>query len=152
MILTLNKGWNVEVWNLHQIFVFCFSCSGNILKQTLSEYRYLYFYRWSIILTSSGKRTKKFGRTQGLYSRKRYSSNSKWSAEHEWIHFCHLLVQINLCQKLFFLQNMGRTCCVQKLFWLSETISPGLSLEFPCIELLIQWTICRHIVGKLMQK
>ena len=38
------------------------------------------------------------------------------------------------------LQNMGRTCCVQKLFWMSETISvhnmfsPGLSLEFSCIE------------------
>ena len=27
-----------------------------------------------------------------------------------------LAVQVNLCQKLFFLQNMGRTCCVQKLF------------------------------------
>ena len=26
-----------------------------------------------------------------------------------------LTVQVNLCQKLFFLQNMGRTCCVQKL-------------------------------------
>ena len=44
-----------------------------------------------------------------------------------------------------------RTCCVQKLFWMSETISvhnmfsPGLSLEFSCIELVIQWTICRHI-------
>jgi len=25
-------------------------------------------------------------------------------------------IQVNLCQKLFFLQNMGRTCCVQKLF------------------------------------
>ena len=25
-------------------------------------------------------------------------------------------LQVNLCQKLFFLQNMGRTCCVQKLF------------------------------------
>ena len=23
-------------------------------------------------------------------------------------------VQVNICQKLFFLQNMGRTCCVQK--------------------------------------
>ena len=22
-----------------------------------------------------------------------------------------------------FLQNMGRTCCVQKIFWMSETIS-----------------------------
>ena len=42
-------------------------------------------------------------------------------------------LQVNLCQKLFFLQNMGRTCCVQKLFWMSETISehnmfsPGLN-------------------------
>ena len=49
--------------------------------------------------------------------------------------------------------NLGRTCCVQKLFWMSETISvhnmlsPGLSLEFSCIELVIQWTIWRHIVG-----
>ena len=49
--------------------------------------------------------------------------------------------------------NLGRTCCVQKLFWMSETISvhnmfsPVLSLEFSCIALVIQWTICRHIVG-----
>ena len=32
-------------------------------------------------------------------------------------------VQVNRCQKLLFLQNMGRTCCVQKLFWMSKTIS-----------------------------
>ena len=38
-------------------------------------------------------------------------------------------------------------CCVQELFWMLETISvhnmffPGLSLEFSCIELVIQWTI-----------
>jgi hypothetical protein len=62
-------------------------------------------------------------------------------------------LQLHLCQKLFFLQNMGRTCCVQKLFWMSETIfihnmySPGLSLEFSCIELVIQWTIWCPIVG-----
>ena len=62
-------------------------------------------------------------------------------------------LQVNLCHKLFFLQNMGRTCCVQKVFWMSETISvhnmfsAGLSLEFSCIKLVIQWTICRHIVG-----
>ena len=55
--------------------------------------------------------------------------------------FVDYLVQVNLCQKLFFLQNMGRTCCVQKLFWISETIYahkmffPGLSLEFSCIDL-----------------
>ena len=29
---------------------------------------------------------------------------------------CLRHIQVNLCQKLFFLQNMGRTCCVQKLF------------------------------------
>ena len=64
-----------------------------------------------------------------------------------------IFLQVNLFQKLFFLQNMGRTCCVQKLFWMSETISvynmlsPCLSLEFSCIELVIQWTICLHIVG-----
>ena len=62
-------------------------------------------------------------------------------------------LQVNLCQKLFFLQNLGRTCCVQKMFWMSETISvhnmysPGLSLEFSCIELVIQWKICFHIVA-----
>ena len=49
-------------------------------------------------------------------------------------------IQVNLCQKLFFLQNMGRTCCVQKLFWMSETMSvhnmfsSGLSLKFSFIE------------------
>ena len=30
-------------------------------------------------------------------------------------------VQVNLCQKLLFLQNMRRTCCVQKLFRMSKT-------------------------------
>ena len=86
-------------------------------------------------------------------------------------------IQVNLSHKLLFLhqlthnmmidcslnykfntwkfqaQNMGRTCCVQKLIWMSEKnsvrnmFSPGLSLEFSCIELVIQWTICHHIVG-----
>ena len=61
--------------------------------------------------------------------------------------------KVNLCQKIFFLQNMVRTCCVEKLFWMSETISvrnmfsPGLSLKFSRIELVIQWTKCRHIEG-----
>ena len=34
-----------------------------------------------------------------------------------------IYVQVNLCQELFFLQNMRRTFCVKKLFWMSETIS-----------------------------
>ena len=96
--------------------------------------------------------------------------------------FITATVQVNLCQKLLFLyqlthnmttdcslnyklntwkfqaqtwgEHVGNpTCCVQKLLWMSETISvhnmfsPGLSLEYSCIELVIQWTICRHIVG-----
>ena len=61
--------------------------------------------------------------------------------------FVHPELQVNLCQKLLFLQNMRKTCYVQKVFWMSETISvhhmfsPGLSLKFSCIELVIQWTI-----------
>ena len=39
------------------------------------------------------------------------------------LNWIKILLKVNLCQKLFFLQNMGRTCCVQKLFWMSETIS-----------------------------
>ena len=36
--------------------------------------------------------------------------------EYEYNIHDEMFVQVNLCQKLFFLQNMGRTCCVQKLF------------------------------------
>ena len=39
----------------------------------------------------------------------------------KWFSFNNGLVQVNLCQKLFYLQNMGRTCCVQKLIWMSQT-------------------------------
>ena len=44
------------------------------------------------------------------------------------------VVQVNLCQKLLFLQNMGRTCCVQKLFGMSKPISVH-NMFFPCSEL-----------------
>ena len=27
-----------------------------------------------------------------------------------------MFIEVNLCQKSFFLQSIGRTCCVQKLF------------------------------------
>ena len=83
-------------------------------------------------------------------------------------HLCHVynivswvmdskagVVQVNLCQKLFFLQNMGRTCCVQKLFSMSETISvhnmfsPGLSLEFSCIELVCLSSYCGLVDAKI---
>jgi hypothetical protein len=38
-----------------------------------------------------------------------------------------------------------RNCCeCQEQF----LFSPCLSLEFSCNELVIQWKICRHIVGK----
>ena len=35
----------------------------------------------------------------------------------------YLQIQVNLCQRLLFLQNIGRTCCVHKLFWMSKSIS-----------------------------
>ena len=44
------------------------------------------------------------------------------------------LLQVNFCQKLFFLDNMGRTCCVQKLFCMSKTISVH-NMFSPCSEL-----------------
>ena len=51
------------------------------------------------------------------------------------------------------LSEHGENMLCTKKFWMPETISvhnmfsPGLSLEFSCIELVIQWTICHHIVG-----
>ena len=36
-----------------------------------------------------------------------------------------------------FLQNMGRTCCVQKLFWMSETISVHNRFE---LGIFMYWT------------
>ena len=51
------------------------------------------------------------------------------------------LLQVNLCQKLFFLHNMGRTCCVQKLFWMSETISVhNMFSAGLCLEFFMYWT------------
>ena len=56
-------------------------------------------------------------------------------------------------------ENMGTACCLHKLFWMSKqkticvhnmfsSCSPHvLSLEFSCTEVVIQWTICCHIVG-----
>ena len=47
-----------------------------------------------------------------------------------------------------------RTCCVHKLFWISKQKQKNnlctqhvLSLEFSCTDLVIQRTICCHIVG-----
>ena len=52
-----------------------------------------------------------------------------------------LPVQVNLCQKFLFLQNMRRTCCVHKLFWMSKSISVH-NMFSPCSELGIftYWT------------
>ena len=52
-----------------------------------------------------------------------------------------LLLQVNLCQKLLILQNMGRTCCVHKLFWMSKSISVH-NMFSPCSELgnFTYWT------------
>ena len=51
-------------------------------------------------------------------------------------------MQVNLCQKLFFLHNMERTCCIQKLFWMSETISVH-NMFSPCspqLGIFMYWT------------
>ena len=54
-----------------------------------------------------------------------------------------LFTELQLQNMKIAISILGRTCCVQKLFWMSETISvhnmffPGLSLEFSCIELVI---------------
>ena len=54
-------------------------------------------------------------------------------------------LQVNLCQKLKFLQNIGRICCVHKLFWVSKSISVH-NMFCPCSELgtFMYWT-CNSI-------
>ena len=49
-------------------------------------------------------------------------------------------IHVNLCQKLFFLQNMVRTCCVQVLFWMSEIISVHNVLPRFKLGILMYWT------------
>ena len=82
-------------------------------------------------------------------------------------------VQVNLCQKLLFLHqlthNMTIDCSLNYRFntWKFQAQTWGghivyrnseqfmyttcsehvLSLQFSCTELVIQWAICRHIVG-----
>ena len=51
-----------------------------------------------------------------------------------------MYLQVNLCQKLLFLQNMGRTCCIHKLFWMSKSFSVH-NMFSPCSELGI-FTYC----------
>ena len=52
-----------------------------------------------------------------LITEEMVSLNNLWPKDLRFV-----LIQVNLCQKLSFWQNMGRTCWVQKLFWMSETI------------------------------
>ena len=71
-----------------------------------------------------------------------------------------ITVQVNFFQKQLFLHQINensklRTCCVHKLFWMSRQknnfcTQHVLSLQFSCTELVIQWTICRHIAGYLV--
>ena len=67
---------------------------------------------------SSDDENKNFKVSQVAFNDKVVKEDPNPSFEHRIVQ-----IQVNLCQKLFFLQNMGRTCCVQKLFWTSETIS-----------------------------
>ena len=58
---------------------------------------------------------------------------------------------ICISSKIFAGTGKSLSEALQNYFWMSETISvhnmfsPGLSWEFLCIELVIQWTICHHI-------
>ena len=58
-----------------------------------------------------------------------------------FISISFLWLQVNLCQKLLFLQDMGRICCVHKLFLMSKSISVH-NMFSPCSELGIStyWT------------
>ena len=47
--------------------------------------------------------------------------------------------------------NLPNTAMIRGLVN-NNMFSPGLTLEFSRIELVIQWTICCHIVRQLMQK
>ena len=76
-----------------------------------------------------------------------------------WMLFWDIIFGTKICSdnrsEALLFQNMawGDLVVYKKLFWMSETISvlnmfsPGLSLEISCIGLVIQWTICCHIVG-----
>ena len=77
----------------------------------------------------SGRSSKMSTMSQGM-KRNKSSANSlvpctgpgqmddyiKYVKEGDKLHFIPQYLQVNLCQKFFFLQNMGRICCVQKLF------------------------------------
>ena len=138
------KGWLVSIDSLCSL-----SCCSPIHEPVAIPLRTgtEYTSRWSLFSVWNGTLTKDVTPATPCRTYKSFLTKLtlKWHRKY--------LVQINLCQKLSFLQNMGRTCCVQKLFWMSEAISvhnmfsPGLSLEFSSIELVIQWTICCHIVG-----
>ena len=62
---------------------------------------------------------------------------------------------VNLCQKLsFFAQHGENVLCTKMVLNVRNNIctqyvlpGPGLSLEFSCIEFVIQWTICRAVVS-----
>ena len=60
-----------------------------------------------------------------------------------------LLVQVNLCQKLFFLLNMLRIKIVLNFRnnFCTQHVLPRFEPGIFIIELVIQWTICCHIVG-----
>ena len=67
-------------------------------------------------------------------------------------------LQVKLCQKLFFCRTWGehvvyKNCSECQKQFPYTTCSPVWGWNFHvCIELVIQWTICRHIAGQLMQK
>ena len=65
-----------------------------------------------------------------------------WNQDLWWMFFKqNFHLQVNLCQKLLFLQNMGRTCFVHKMFWMSKSINVH-NMFSPCSELglFTYWT------------
>ena len=64
---------------------------------------------------------------------------------------CRCSLQVNLCQKLFFLQNMGRTCQKQFLY---TTCSPprfelGIFMYWTCNSMNNLWSYCGLVDAKI---
>ena len=55
-------------------------------------------------------------------------------------------LQVQLYIKIPSSEHGKDMCLTFRTIYVHNMFSPGLSLEFSCIELVIHWTICRHIV------
>ena len=93
-----------NIWTLPKV-VFCsvlrfeslFPVIGNSGKEVILSYDSSCWDRWKCLYLSNHRKRRSFWKFYTTY--------------------IGILLQVNLFQKLFFLQNIGRTCYVQKLFW-----------------------------------